>query len=75
MQKTNRIKEQLEQDILNLINSCRGRVLDIVEAQIGSSSNWRIIRGQLLNLFGEKGLSGDVQRSLVDAFEQSRRHE
>ncbi len=51
----------LEGKVLDLINECRGRVLDVVEAQLGTTPNWKIIRGQLLNLLGEKGLSGEVQ--------------
>jgi len=68
MQQKNLAPEQLEQRIITLIDSCRGRILDIVEAQLGSSPNWRIVRGQILNLLGEKGLSRDVEQVIVSAF-------
>lgn len=67
MQKIESKNGDLERTILDLIGSCRARVLDIAEAQLGSSSTWKIIRSQLLNLLGEKGLSGDVQRAIAEA--------
>lgn len=68
MKNNNFEQDMLEMDVSALIDKFRGRVLDIVEAQLGSESNWRIIRSQLLNIFGEKGLSGDVQRLLQNSF-------
>lgn len=68
MKKNSFEQDMLEMDVSTLIDKCRGRVLDIVEAQLGAESNWRIVRSQLLNIFGEKGLSGDVQRVLENSF-------
>lgn len=62
------IKDRITQGVFDPINSSRGRVLNIVEAQLGDSPTWRIVRGQLLNVFGEKGLAGDVQRAIDEAF-------
>lgn len=61
-------QDRVTQGVLDSVNSCRGRVLNIVEAQLGDSPTWRIVRGQLLNVFGEKGIAGDIQRAIDDAF-------
>lgn len=62
------VQDRVTQGVLDPVNSCRGRVLNIVEAQLGDSPTWRIVRGQLLNVFGEKGLTGDVHRAIDEAF-------
>jgi len=62
------VRECVEEELLAHVHHCRGRVLNLIEAQIGSSENWRIIRNQLLNIFGESGLAGAVQSAIDEAF-------
>ena len=73
MKYENEIKYQIEARLCDKNNDCRGRVLDIVEGHLGASPNWKIVRSQLLKLFGERGLGGDIQYILDSAFDGSQR--
>jgi hypothetical protein len=52
--------DRLRTEMSERISACRGGVLSLVEAQLAASPNWKVVRGQLLRLFGERGLSGEV---------------
>jgi hypothetical protein len=44
----------------------RCRVLSLIESHLGSSPNWKVIRSQLLGLFGDRGLEGDILKIFND---------
>lgn len=62
------IKNHLERRLGEKSAEYRARILNLIESHLGTSPNWKIIRSQLLKLFSERGLSGDIQHILDSAF-------
>ncbi|MGZ3781533.1 MAG: hypothetical protein ACXVCY_12850 [Pseudobdellovibrionaceae bacterium] len=57
MQSEN-LKTRLEKGTLEMVDLYRGIILDTVEQEVGTSSNWQFIRTRLLKALGDRGLAG-----------------
>ena len=47
-------------EIINEIRKARKQTLDVVEMAIGGKENWSLVRKQILKIFGNKGLEGNI---------------
>lgn len=54
------------QKLLDAVKHRCAFVLKIAEDEVGHAPQWRSLRGRLLGVFGESGLSRDVRRIMND---------
>lgn len=52
--------DEIETEVVSAVGTCRNQVLKMTELAIGNHERWLILRGQLLNVFGMRGLEGQV---------------
>ncbi len=67
--KTSDYKSMELERALQIVDYYRSIVMDIVEQELGSASNWQFLRGRLLNALGDKGLSGRLRELLATEFD------
>ncbi len=52
---------EFEDNIISSVSDCRNQVMTLVEVSLSDENRWKTMRGQLLNLFGHRGLEGKIQ--------------
>jgi hypothetical protein len=62
-------KERLIQQFLDAVGFYRGLNLDLAEQELGTSDNWSFVRGRLLKLWGDRGLSGRITEIINREFQ------
>ena len=70
MQLDNSRMERVLQQCLSAIDYYRGMDLDLSEQEFGEFDNWSFIRGRILKLWGDRGLSGRISAIIKREFEE-----
>ncbi len=48
-------------DLENAVKKAQRQILDLLEAAMGESPQWPLIRSRILGVFGRNGLAGALQ--------------
>ena len=71
MEKQNNDRNADISEIRAIISRWRTFLLNILEASIGHTDNYRYLRSRCLKAFGDSGLLGDLERSFCDGKERT----
>lgn len=61
-------KEAVERKLLDVVDFYRGIILDTVEQELSSNSNWQFVRSRILKALGDRGLAGRISEILAREF-------
>lgn len=57
-------KLKLERRLLDVVDQYRSKIIDPIEQELGSASNWPYLRSRLLKALGDRGLAGRIREVL-----------